>query len=154
MVSSVNCTMSATSDCGAGTPSPFLVPRHPNLQVGDFAFALEGGAITKFYPDRAPTPTSVYRPGVERLIAATVSGSTAPWDISGTRQVTTSDGVKVGTVALVNPGVVVAPGDLSSTPKPTFQAKASCRSRSGPDRGERGARGAAPLQARTWRGVA
>jgi len=88
--------MNSTVNANQGTnPPPFLAPQHPNLQVGDFAFSQVGGAITNYYPDRAGS-TSAYRAGVERLVTSTLS---PPWDIASTVQVTTADGVKVGTVA-------------------------------------------------------
>jgi hypothetical protein len=72
-------TTGMRSTNGTGAAPSFLVPSHPNVQIADFPYSLVGGSITTYYPDRAATPASVYRTGVERLIT---EAATPPWDIS------------------------------------------------------------------------
>ncbi len=106
---------------GAGTASQILKPAHPNMQIGDFGFVLQSGAIETYYPDSTKAVADAYLPAVERLITQNTTGSPAPIrDASSTIQLSGTDGSVRGTVAYLgghnySPNVGNTPGSGGQT---------------------------------------
>ncbi len=107
---------------GANTASSLLAPAHPNMQIGDFSYAMVSGAITTYYPDASKTPDVAYLPAVKRLITTQTPAPTPPlaWDVSSTIQVTGADGAQHGTVAYLgghdySPSSVAGSGQTAGT---------------------------------------
>lgn len=100
---------------GANTASSLLAPAHPNMQIGDFSYAIVSGAITTYYPDATKTPDAAYLPAVKRLIttASPVPAAPLAWDVSSTIQVSGPDGSQRGTVAYLG-GHDYSPSTASS----------------------------------------
>jgi hypothetical protein len=83
----------------SGTPQPPLLPQHPNVQIGDFAYAMVSGAITTYYPDQDLAPDAAYRTGTERLLTQRPSTSIpGSWDVASTIRVLSGE-VPKGSVA-------------------------------------------------------
>jgi len=90
-----------TSSIASGAVSNILAPANPDMQVGDFQYALVSGAIMTYDPDEVATsPLSLYLANVTPLINDSGSSYVSnPWRISSTIQVQGTDGSQRGTVA-------------------------------------------------------
>jgi hypothetical protein len=60
---------------GGNQTDVLLLPTDPNMQIGDFPYALVGGYLTDFYPSHATNPPSVYNPNVNVFINQNVVGT-------------------------------------------------------------------------------